>query len=236
MSKITNWTQGIFNYNDFNRDRFIANIAKNAAPDSRVLDAGAGPCRYRKLFSHCDYSAQDFAKYEGGDHSYGDLNYICDITNIPEKSETFDLILCAEVFEHLPRPDEAVRELARLLKSGGRLVVTAPQGSGVHMPPYHFYGGFSPFWYRHFFAINGLSVESIESNGGFFKLYGQESRRFLGMVKLNNTVAKFAFFPVKLLLSVWFRLLLPLACNYLDRLDVKRDFTAGYFVQAIKSK
>lgn len=232
--RFKSWYGRVFRFNDTYRDAFIARVAHELKPGSKVLDAGAGPCRHRPLFAHCDYRAQDFAKYEGSDHSYGELHYISDITAIPEVDEYFDFILCTEVFEHIPRPDEAVRELSRLLRPGGELVITAPLGSAIHMPPYHFYGGFTPFWYQHFFAQNQLRAVSIVPNGGFFKLYAQESQRFLGMLGPRNGVLRWLFLPLKLALALWFRLFLPLLCHWLDRLDSAPSFTVGYFVRASK--
>lgn len=226
--------KAIFNYNDYERDRFVAEVARSLLPGTRVLDAGAGPCRYKPLFAHCDYKAQDFAQYAGKDHSYGALDYVGDITAIAAPDGAFDFILCTEVFEHIPRPDMAVKEFARLLGRGGELAVTAPLGSGIHMPPYHFYGGFSPHWYEHFLPAVGLRVESIRPNGGFFKLYGQESRRFLSMLTPTGSLARALFLPMKIVLALWFRLLVPVACHFLDRLDREPIFTAGYFVRARK--
>lgn len=68
----------------------------------------------------------------------------------------------------------ALKELARILKPGGRLFLTAPLGSGLHQLPYHFYGGFTPEWYKHYFAKNKLDIVEITPNGGFFKHLAQE--------------------------------------------------------------
>ena len=226
--------KSIFNYNDYERDRFVAEVARSLPPGTRVLDAGAGPCRYKPLFAHCEYKAQDFAQYTGKEHSYGALDYVGDITAIAAPDGAFDFILCTEVFEHIPRPDLAVKEFSRLLRSGGELAITAPLGSGIHMPPYHFYGGFSPHWYEYFLPAVGLHVESIRPNGGFFKLYGQESRRFLTMLTPSGNLARVLFLPVKLVLALWFRVFIPIVCHFLDRLDREPIFTAGYFVRARK--
>lgn len=226
--------RSIFNYNDYERERFVAEVAQELPPGVRVLDAGAGPCRYKHLFSHCEYKSQDFAQYPGDDHSYGALDYVGDITEIAAPDGSFDCILCTEVFEHIPRPDLAVREFARLLRPGGLLFITAPLGSGIHMPPYFYYGGFSPYWYEHFLPAAGISVESILPNGGFFKLYGQESRRFLTLLTPARPLGRALFFPVKFLFALWFRILLPAVCHYLDRFDKKNEFTAGYFVRGRK--
>jgi len=43
----------ILNYNVVERDAWVARQAGALPAGSRVLDAGAGSCPYRALFSHC---------------------------------------------------------------------------------------------------------------------------------------------------------------------------------------
>jgi ubiquinone/menaquinone biosynthesis C-methylase UbiE len=50
-----------------------------------------------------------------------------DITCLPFPDQTFDLIICAEVLEHIRSHKAAVRELVRVLKKGSCLVVSAPR-------------------------------------------------------------------------------------------------------------
>ena len=54
------------------------------------------------------------------------LDIVGDITSIPEPDASFDAILCVEVLEHVPDPLAALRELGRLLKPNGQLILTAP--------------------------------------------------------------------------------------------------------------
>jgi SAM-dependent methyltransferase len=178
--------------------------------------------------------AQDFAKYEGKEHRYGELDYVCDIVQIPAPDASFDCILCTEVLEHVPHPGRAIGEFARLLRPGGRLILTAPLGSGIHMAPYQFYGGFTRHWYELFLAEHGFDLLTCEPNGGFFKLYGQESQRFLFMLTPRSRAARLLWAPLRLVATPWFRVLLPLMCHFLDRLDREKHFTAGYFVVAAK--
>jgi SAM-dependent methyltransferase len=234
----------IFRFNEFNRDRFVERWANTISPGARVLDVGAGPCRYRSTFSHCNYQTQDFGNYGGSgtgahreDWQYGKIDYTCDATSIPVEAGTFDAILSTEVLEHVPDPGAVVREIARLLKPGGKLLLTAPLGSGLHQEPYHFYGGFTPHWYRKFLGEAGFESVEVRENGGFFKLYAQESQRFSFLIgpKGGKGWTRIALFPVWLMTLPYFRFFLPVACHFLDRTDGLRSFTVGYNVTAIRA-
>src|SRR5262249_31358454 len=48
------------------------------------------------------------------------------ISDLPFRSETFDLVLLLEVIEHLPDIPHSLREIARVLKPGGTAIVTTP--------------------------------------------------------------------------------------------------------------
>lgn len=200
-----------------------------------VLDAGAVPCHHRPLFAHCTYKALDFAKFTGEGHTYGELDYICEISAILVPDASFDFMLYSEVFEHIPRTDEALREFARLVKPTGMVLIIAPFAAGIYMAPYRFCGGFSPYCSRYFQPLAGLEVLTITKNRGFFKLYEQESRRFLTLLAPARRIGRWLFLPVKALLAVWFRLVAPPLCQWLDRFDWTDAFTAGYFLLGKKS-
>ncbi len=52
---------------------------------------------------------------------------------LPFRSGQFDGVICSEVVEHLPDPDAALREIARVLKAGGTLALTTPNiGNKLH--------------------------------------------------------------------------------------------------------
>ena len=55
----------------------------------------------------------------------GIVGLFADIERLPFPSRSFDLIMAIEVLEHVPDPDAAVRELARL--SRGHLVLSVPR-------------------------------------------------------------------------------------------------------------
>ena len=180
----------IHDFNQLERDRWVAEQAGKIPAGARVLDVGAGTCPYRRLFAHCDYRTHDFMKYGGvklgGTAEYGAIDYVSEIDAIPVPDEAFDAVLCTEVIEHVPEPIRALNELARILKPGGTLLLTAPLGSGLHQLPYHFYGGFTPEWYRCFGPRTGLEVVELRPNGGFFRLLAQECVRVAGTFPLHR--------------------------------------------------
>lgn len=121
----------IFNFNAYNRKVWVEQKAKEIPAGARILDAGAGKGQYRKLFSHCDYKSQNFAKEPGTIGHYTNLDYECDIADIPVPDEFFDVILCTEVFEHVPEPIKVIKEFSRILR-WGMLLLSAPLGCGIH--------------------------------------------------------------------------------------------------------
>ena len=49
-----------------------------------------------------------------------------DATRLPFADDTFDLVICSEVLEHIPAIDSAWAELVRVTRSGGHLLITVP--------------------------------------------------------------------------------------------------------------
>ena len=235
---MTNWYRSVFDYNQHSRDRWVAQQAARISPEARVLDVGAGIGRYRPLFDHCTYEAHDFGEEPSTIGKYTPLVYKSDVTAIAVPDESFDVVLCTEVLEHTPEPIKAVGEIARILRPNGRLLLTAPLGSSLHQEPYHFYGGYTPHWYRRFLPPVGLEVEHIEANGGFFRLFGQEAQRFSALIDPRRTAHTTWRWPG--LVTLWLvtlpflRVLFPLLGAALDRLGLERICTAGYHVAAVK--
>ncbi|GAC1396935.1 MAG: hypothetical protein NVSMB56_11930 [Pyrinomonadaceae bacterium] len=68
----------------------------------------------------CDLYTQIFRLRET-EIKRGDLS-----KTLPYDDNSFDVVTCIEGLEHIENPQQAVREFARLLKSGGRLIVSTP--------------------------------------------------------------------------------------------------------------
>ncbi len=172
--------------NAFPREVWLENTLKKLPSGLRILDAGAGEQSKKQYCTHLDYVSQDFAQYDGKGNGEGlqtaswdqnSLDIVSDITDIPEADESFDAIMCIEVFEHLPDPLAALDEFYRLLKPNGYLIITAPFASFTHFAPYYFSTGFSKYWYTYWLDKKKFAIEELIPNGNFSSFLLQELNR-----------------------------------------------------------
>lgn len=233
----------LFAFNLVLRDRFIAEQAGQIAIGARVLDVGAGSCPYRPLFSHCEYLAQDLAQLKGDQirfGQYGKIDYVCDAAAIPVEDGSFDAVLCTEVLEHHPEPIRVINEFGRILAPGGKLIITAPLGSGIHQEPYHYYGGYTPYWYQRFLPEAGLTSIEIRPNEGSLRFYAQESIRFLRSTRPfsqgMSPLIELLWLPAWIALVPALGMVIPIACRYMDKFDKEARFTVGYHVTAVRGQ
>lgn len=105
------------------------------------------------------------------------LDIVSDITSIPKSDGAFDTVMCIEVLEHVPYPVDALREISRLLRSGGYLVVTAPFKSLTHFAPYFYQTGYSRYFYRYWLEKFGFEILDLQENGNYFEYLAQELHR-----------------------------------------------------------
>lgn len=167
------------------RERWLERVLTALPAGGRLLDAGAGECQFRRFCDHMVYVSQDLSEYDGsgaeglqtGTWDTSRIDIVCDINAIPEPDGSFDAIMCTEVFEHLPEPTVALRELARLLRPGGDLVITAPFCSLTHFAPYHYSTGFNRYFYEYHLERLGFEIVEMTENGNYFEYGAQELRR-----------------------------------------------------------
>jgi len=208
------------NFNPKIRDDFITEVARKLPQGTRVIDVSSGNKPYKNLFSHCEYISHEFDGnkniIDGFRNETSSSNKSHDIyspiDNIPVTDESFDFIICTEVFEHIPEPIKAMKEFVRICKPGGQILITAPFTSGVHQQPYHFYSGFSPFFYNYLKDTFNLKIIQFKSQGNNYLLNSQEIPRVLidstktdiiqNNHEFNRTIHELSSFISKYLLVV----------------------------------
>lgn len=172
--------------NQSRREAWLAETLAAIPSGQRILDAGAGELQYKRFCSQLDYVSQDFGKYTGGGDGAGlqmaawdqsQLDIKSDITSIPEPDSSFDAVMCIEVLEHVPDPIRALRELTRLLRRGGTLILTAPFCSLTHFSPHFYQTGYSRYFYEYWLRELGYDIVDLQWNGSYFEYLAQELRR-----------------------------------------------------------
>ena len=119
--------------------------------------------------------------------------------------------------------------MIRILKPNGTLL-TAPLGIGLHQQPYHFYGGYTPFWYKLF--LKDFSEIEIIPNGNSYNSIGQEILRLATWIKPSfRNWRSILFLPLFILLIVCGSSI-NLFSDILYRFYANDDYVVGYHVIA----
>jgi len=221
------------------REIWVAEQLKNIPENENILDAGAGECRYKKYCSHLKYTSQDFGEYDGKGDNVGlqtkhwdnsSLDIVSDIISIPVKDKSFNNILCTEVIEHISKPDLAIKEFSRILKKGGRLVITAPFCSLTHFAPFHFYTGFNIYWYKKILEEYGFEIIEHFANGNYFDFISQELLRMPLVIKKYSHISYLGY--LLYLVTVPLVLILVLVSKFSKKSEQQLCF--GYHILAKK--
>ena len=90
-----------------------------------------------------------------------------DVHALPFREGAFDAVKATEILEHVADVGEALAECRRVLRSGGRLVITAPFLERLHGDPDD-YARYTELMWERLLAAAGLSVIAIARQGGYF--------------------------------------------------------------------
>lgn len=142
--------------------RRIVKVA--GAAKGMLLDVGSGDRPYYGIFGPrvAAYVGMDLP---GSGHPdkpavHGDAHFL------PFSDDTFDTVLCSELLEHCPRPWQVLEEIRRVLRPGGRVILSAPQTYRLHSDPHDYYR-FTREGLIQLVGVDcGLKIESIEPVGG----------------------------------------------------------------------
>lgn len=120
----------------------LKNFLEKYRSDKLTLDLGCKNAPYGDLF----------ANRIGFDVECGKgVDVVGDAHKLPFKDDEFELILCTEVLEHLHSPAVAVKEMKRVLKNGGLLILTTRFVFPLHDAPNDYYR-FTKYGLKHLFG------------------------------------------------------------------------------------
>jgi SAM-dependent methyltransferase len=146
------------------RNRLLKGIARCAPMlTGRLLDFGCGSKPYRSLFEVGEYIGLDFEN-PGHPHANEQIDVFYDGKCIPFGDASFDSVFSSEVFEHVFNLPEVLRELNRVLKPGGLILVTCPFAISEHEVPNDF-ARYSSYGLRYLMNEHGLEMVSQGKTG-----------------------------------------------------------------------
>lgn len=165
----------------------LKNILKHEIKDgSTILDIGGydGYISYRlkKIFPNLvitvvdtDEIGLELAKNRG-------LNVICaSALELPTKDKEFDIVFCFDLIEHIKEDVKLLREISRVLKDDGKIILTTPMKDGVSFPMLnkkkneiinknwgHVRKGYSLEQIRELFKLNRLIIDKEDKYFNYF--------------------------------------------------------------------
>ena len=107
----------------------------------RIIDLGCAQANFTITLAGKDYqmigldlrkSFLQYAKLKAEKKEAENLTFVVgNVESIPVYSESFDGVILGELLEHTSRPEKMINEAKRVLKPGGYLFITTPNGQRV---------------------------------------------------------------------------------------------------------
>jgi 2-polyprenyl-3-methyl-5-hydroxy-6-metoxy-1,4-benzoquinol methylase len=110
----------------------VANISKKSIQNTLNLGAGEGDydpmiANFTKKLTSCDINEADVCYAQQLNQSLTNVNYrVENALQLSFPDNYFDLIVTCEVIEHVGKPIQMLREIARTLKPNGYVILTYP--------------------------------------------------------------------------------------------------------------
>jgi len=194
-----------------------------------VYDLGCGTRPYEKaILEKADrYIGIDWSNTLHGLHA----DIVADLCQpLPIDSGVADVVVSFQVMEHLPEPENMLEEAFRILRNGGRILLTVPFQWWIHEAPWDYYR-YTRYGLEYMFNRVGFVDVHIKETSGFWIMwvlkFNYQTKRYTQRGnRLKRVLARIFLTPI------WF--LGQVAAPILDRIDFNPAETSGYIVTARK--
>jgi len=184
--------------------RDIKYFAKKYKFEGKVLDLGCGQKPHEHLFGNSEYIGIDFKDYSKNKDIpdkkpdyYFNEKYSKDLT-LPFESESFDHAVSFQVLEHHPEPEIMIRELARIVKKDGLIMLSCPFIYALHEEP-NDYQRLTEYKLRELFENNNCQIIRLKKQGSLFStismLINEQLNAFAAGSKFHYFLAVAVYFP-----------------------------------------
>lgn len=166
-------------------DEFHSRHIPQIPTDSRVLDLGGSRIKKRGAFNIENYPLNVI---------YADLtdtkkpHFQADAAAIPLTDNSLDVVICSELLEHVAYPPAVLREVYRILKPGGRILICVPFLFRIHGDPFD-YGRYTDYyWNDQLHSLNFNQIQ-IEHQGYYFAVAADMIRLYNRSIGFHGRLA-----------------------------------------------
>ena len=162
---------------DVRKKKALDLLTRGLKPPAKVLDIAAAQGNFSLSLAELGYCVtwndlrEDLAGYVKLKHTTGDVTYAPGNAFDLNFEELFDAVLITEVIEHVAHPDSFLAATARLVRPGGCIVMTTPNGAYFQNALPRFSDCADP-------SIYESEQFKPDGDGHIFLLYRDEINRF----------------------------------------------------------
>jgi SAM-dependent methyltransferase len=209
-------------------DEFFTRHVSQVAVGSQMLDLGGTRIRKRGQFAIERYDVKVI---------YVNLvtmkqpHIQADAADVPLLDQSCDVVICAELLEHVRHPECVLHEAFRVLRPGGTLLISVPFLYHIHGDPQDF-GRYTDYFWNGALREIGFTDVAIERQGLFFSVLADFLKHYIRKVGLPAPWNR----PARWLLPRFQRW----ALRYEQSIPVQQNaflqsFTTGFGIVAVKT-
>jgi len=211
-------------------DKFFASKAQRFKKNDLILDVGGEKKNKKGQFDTSEYAGKVFyLNIDPQTHP----DFLGDAAKMPVKKNYFDVVICSQLLEHVLSPTQVLKEILRVLKPGGMLLMSVPFLYRIHPDPVD-YARYTDFYWKTNLIKLGFKKIKIENHGYFFsvltnmlKTYAKECQKNQIITSLLPTLMAGLFTQLAIKLDKSKKTL---------KNKVLKSHTLGFGIEAIKPK
>ena len=195
-----------------------------------VLDAGSGHLEEQVM--RAELLATGITLHTMDMNPGHGVTFTGDVSAMEFATASYDAVICTQVMEHVQSPGKTCAELARVVKPGGYVFITAPQSAPLHNVPWHFFNP-TKFGLQMLAENNGLEVRKVVPLGGHFSQLAT-SLLYTVPVLQQSSLPGIIKAPATLLARFFFGFVAKLILIPLDKYDTEKLNAAGWCFATVK--
>lgn len=170
----------------------------------KLLDLGCGNVPLYAFYQN--YITDSICvDWENSLHVNPYLDFHADLNQpLPLESNAFDTVILSDVLEHLRKPEQLLKEIFRVLKPGGHLLVNVPFYYSIHEEPFDYFR-YTEYALKSMAEDAGFEIKKINTLGGILDVIADVYAKLLIYIPiLGAWLANFVQWKAKLLSQTFF--------------------------------